>query len=259
MSRVFISYRRGDASQLAGDIRRCLSAVIPDVAIFLDLQTIQPGDDFSDTIFRNIESADLFILLVSPSWIASIQDSNRTTEDWVKMEVETALRLGKVIIPVVADSGESFYELELPKSISRLKSFNCIELQPEPERALDRIKDEAIKRLEKARQQRLKTLAAKISKSTGAILHTWEAVRKASQTKPSTEPGAEEIWEAVILLAKEKYGERKWRRVLRNFRLEQSEDLGLIIFACIIEGFFMSSPADDPSDYWGLGHINDHD
>jgi hypothetical protein len=256
MARAFISYRRADRSELALLTSQKLKARLPEAAVFLDVENIEIGTDFSNAIFERIASCEIVILLIGASWIEAISHSESRENDWVKMEVETALRLKKTVIPIVTECESDFYNMPLPGSIRELRDLNCLEIHSLDDGAIDNLVSVTVKKLEASKDRNLEDLAKKIAKPVAAIRHVWEAIASAIDSGAG-EPGPDNIWENVILLARKKHGPVKWKRILRNYRLEQSEDLGLIIFACIVNGFFIGSDDDNPSDYWGLGTIDD--
>lgn len=256
MSRVFISYRRKDSANFTQELAIALEKQIPREAIFLDVDTIEGGEEFGNAIFSTIQKCDLVILVISPAWTSSILEQTKGEVSWILMEVETALRLSKTIVPVVIDGGANFYKAELPASIVKLQERNCLEVPEVNEAALDRITEQVKKHLDDAKEAQIERLARKIAKPPGAIKHVWETMKFVIEGGEEN-PGPEELWDGIIELAQKEFGERKWKRVLRNFRLTHSADLGMVIFACIIEGYFTISDTDDPSDYWNLGSIDD--
>ena len=256
MARVFISYRREDSAEYAQSLVTALGERIPPEAVFLDVESIEGGGDFGDVIFSTIEKCDLMVILISPAWTEAIMTPPAGKVSWILMEVETALRLGKMVLPVVIHENSNFYEANLPPSILKLRERNCMEVPHATEEALDSIAAQVRYHLEQAKEDRIERLARKIAKPPGAIKHVWETM-KSVISQGAENPGPEELWDGLIELAQQNFGERKWRRVLKNYRLTRSEDLGMVIFACIIEGYFTISDTDDPSDYWGLGSIED--
>ena len=123
---VFISYRRTNR-HLAGRVeqqlnrRRFLQA-------FRDTQ-LPAGQDFPDNLRRKIRSSKCLILLVTRGALqrCSVED------DWVRQEIEEALRHGINIIPLEVD-GASFVDecASLPSSLAeRLRRFNALPLRDE--------------------------------------------------------------------------------------------------------------------------------
>jgi hypothetical protein len=67
--RLFISYRRSDASEIAIQLYELLDAQGFDV--FLDTHSIRPGEPFQDILWHRLADTDVIVLLDSPDFLAS--------------------------------------------------------------------------------------------------------------------------------------------------------------------------------------------
>jgi len=72
MASIFISCRREDSC-----IRQSLHDGLKSRfgnkhKVFMDLDTIQPGDDFIETIQRTIASRDVLIAVIGKQWLAAV-------------------------------------------------------------------------------------------------------------------------------------------------------------------------------------------
>lgn len=56
---VFVGYRREDTSGYAGRLVDSLKSRLPNLPIFMDIDSIQPGQDFSDIIEANSDGWDI--------------------------------------------------------------------------------------------------------------------------------------------------------------------------------------------------------
>ena len=90
MARVFISYS-SRAQELAVQMKEWLSEQGFDQA-FLDFDVIPPGGAWERTLYRQIESSQAVILILTPDWFAS---------KWCFAEYTQARALGKAIFPVI--------------------------------------------------------------------------------------------------------------------------------------------------------------
>ena len=104
MSGIFISYRRDDTQGFAGRLGDDLSERFGDAMIFRDCE-IEPGQDFTERLRTTLDSADLVLAVVGPRW-AEARDSHgqrrlERTDDWVRLEIETALARGIPVVPVL--------------------------------------------------------------------------------------------------------------------------------------------------------------
>ncbi len=89
MTKVFISYSRKDeefARQIATDLDR-LGA-----SIWLDVDDIPPGVNWSSAIQQGLDNCDTLLLVVSPDSM----DSSNVTDEWQYFRDE-----GKPIIPIM--------------------------------------------------------------------------------------------------------------------------------------------------------------
>lgn len=101
---VFISYRREKSKHLARAIYQDLRMHGWDA--FLDVTTIDAGD-FDRIILNQIAARAHFILLVSPGALERCTSPG----DWLRREIEEAVRLDRNIVPVIEEGAD--FEREL--------------------------------------------------------------------------------------------------------------------------------------------------
>lgn len=109
---VFISYRRGSSRDLARLVQTRLKGQGMDV--FLDVEDIN-GGKFSARLEKEIINRDYFLVILKPDTLAS---------EFVRKEIETALRHDKPIIPVEADG--FVWPAKLPDDIAGLSAYDGI-------------------------------------------------------------------------------------------------------------------------------------
>ena len=117
---VFISYRRSTSQDLARSIFMDLRANGWDA--FFDVNTIDSGM-FDRIILNQIAARAHFVLVLSPGALERCANEG----DWLRREIEEAIRLNRNIVPVMKE-GFSF-ETEkqfLPDSIKDLPRFNTL-------------------------------------------------------------------------------------------------------------------------------------
>ena len=105
---VFLSYRREDAGPYARSLQLQLSQRIPDVPIFMDLDSIEPGLDFAEVIEDAVNSCAVLVALIGRRW-ATLTDEEGVRrldnpDDYVRFEVTTALERGVRVIPALVDA-----------------------------------------------------------------------------------------------------------------------------------------------------------
>lgn len=132
MSSIFISYRRSDASGYAGRLYDRLSSHFGARHIFLDVDHIDPSDDFARTIDSRIHKADTVLVLIGPGWLDAADAQGRSRlhleTDYVRIEIATALRQEKTVIPVLLGRANMPTEGALPSDLQALaarQAFSC--------------------------------------------------------------------------------------------------------------------------------------
>ena len=129
---IFLSYRRSDTQWAARGIYDRLVNRYGRKNVFRDLDAIPPGARFRDYIEKKISESDVLILLIGKTW-ASYKDQGgrrrlEQPRDPVRLEIETALRLGLPIIPVRVEGAPMPTEGDLVPSIVDLLEFNAAEV-----------------------------------------------------------------------------------------------------------------------------------
>jgi TIR domain len=129
---IFLSYRRGDTQWAARGIYDRLVDRYGRTNVFRDLDAIPPGARFRDYVERKISESDILILLIGKAWASYADETGRRRlehpRDPVRLELETALRLGLPIIPVRVEGAPMPTEGDLVPSIVDLLEFNAAEV-----------------------------------------------------------------------------------------------------------------------------------
>ncbi|HEY2319179.1 MAG TPA: CHAT domain-containing protein [Solirubrobacteraceae bacterium] len=124
--RVFVNYRREDTSGhallLADRLRQSMGADCVHLAL-----------DHGSELDRlaQVQACDVFLALVGPAWLSSLRaaSANHHAEDWVRREIEWALRdRPDRVIPVVLDTDAPNPET-LPRSLRGLFRHEPVELR----------------------------------------------------------------------------------------------------------------------------------
>ena len=120
---VFISYRRDDEGPTSIFIKAKLDEAFGSEHVFMDLDNIQRGDNWKDIIKTNLEECDCLVVIIGKNWLR-LQDEFFVRridkkDDWVRIEIETAIRRGIKIIPLFIGAVLTQKEA-LPKSIQKL-------------------------------------------------------------------------------------------------------------------------------------------
>lgn len=153
---IFISYRREDTAYPAGWLFDRLSARFDRSQIFKDIDSIEPGDDFVETINGAVASCDVLLALIGDQWLTMTDaDGQRRLDDpadFVRLEIEAALSRNVRVIPVLVEGARMPRADELPPSLVNLVRRQAVELSPSHFatdvdrllRVLDRTLEEAV-------------------------------------------------------------------------------------------------------------------
>jgi hypothetical protein len=129
--KIFIAYRRDDSAGHAGRLYDRLNSHFGPDRIFMDIDTIQPGEDFVSVLERAVSSCEVLVAIIGRYWLSSSDEVGRRIErpgDFVRVELLTALSRGIPIIPVLVH-GASMPKLdELPSELEPLARRQAIEL-----------------------------------------------------------------------------------------------------------------------------------
>jgi hypothetical protein len=123
MNLGFVCYRRIN-SHAAGRISDRLTMHFGRDSVFRDVGAIPCGATFRDTILAALATADVVVLVIGDRWLREndASSANRLCEpeDFVRLEIETALRQGIPIVPVLIDGVEMPQPEDLPLSVKGL-------------------------------------------------------------------------------------------------------------------------------------------
>ncbi len=114
--RIFISYRRADTANQAGWLADRLVAQYGRNQVVKDVDSIQLGNDFADVIAAAVTSCNVLLALIGHQWLAAAPGG----DDYVRVEIESALTRGVQVIPVLVDGARMPTAAELPPSLALL-------------------------------------------------------------------------------------------------------------------------------------------
>ena len=129
---IFISYREKDTAGETGRLVDMLKQYFYEDQIFMDIDKIEPGVDFTDVINNSLEACDVMLAVIGPNWVwknsatgkSRIQESN----DWVRQEIATALARKIRVVPVLVDGGVLPAADELPEDLHPLINRQAYEI-----------------------------------------------------------------------------------------------------------------------------------
>lgn len=132
---VFISYRRADTPEATQALYDYLADKIGQERVFLDVVDVAAGDNFRLHLEDTLTTCDYMVVVLGPRWLTEMQaysywklrhvwsDGKKTTPDFVRFEIETALRRKIRILPVLIDGAKMPSPEDVPW---QLYDFTCL-------------------------------------------------------------------------------------------------------------------------------------
>lgn len=130
---IFISYRRQEAIAEARGIYERLRAEFGSDSVFIDLEGLDYGEDFVESLDRQLQHCQVLLALIGPQWLASpdghggrrLDDEN----DFVRIELRTALQRSIRVVPVLLDGAVMPRTSDLPADLQPLLRRQALELE----------------------------------------------------------------------------------------------------------------------------------
>ena len=134
LGRIFISYRRKENGWPARQLYQALSDVFGEDRVFKDVDSIEPGDNFVASVRTAVSSCTVLLALVGTDWANLTDKQGRRRlddpDDFVRLEIETALRRGIRVIPILIDDAEMPRSQDLPPRLVPLVNRQAITISP---------------------------------------------------------------------------------------------------------------------------------
>jgi hypothetical protein len=169
--KIFISYRREDEPGFALALFVRLEQSFSAERLFMDVEGgIKAGEDFTRVLEKQVSECDVMLALIGRSWLKATDENGRrrldNEHDFVRIEIESALKLGKWIIPVLLHKAEIPSAEALPKSLQPLTRKNAVMLTQHRFKAdaqgLITEVERALAKVEQARQEQGETNARRV-------------------------------------------------------------------------------------------------
>jgi len=129
---IFISYRREESQWSARSLHDRLCRDFDPKQIFMDIDAIALGEDFVKAIETTVGKCDVLIAVIGNNWLASKDDRGDrrldNPEDFVRMEIGTALKREIRVIPVLVDGALMPQWTELPDELKSLVRRNALRI-----------------------------------------------------------------------------------------------------------------------------------
>jgi TIR domain len=130
---IFLNYRRQQSEWPTLRLRDRLVEVFGSGRIFTDVDSIEPGQDFTKALEAAVGSCRVLLAVIGQDWVNASDDTGRrrleNPGDWVRIEIESALRRPKVlVIPVLIDGATMPRVEQLPGELAQLSLRQAVEI-----------------------------------------------------------------------------------------------------------------------------------
>jgi tetratricopeptide (TPR) repeat protein len=128
-NKIFVNYRRADAAADARSIFQRLAQTIGRDQLFIDIDSIEKGSHFPSVLDRVLNQCRVMLVIIGRDWIDAKNEkgARRLSDpnDYVRLEIATALRREIPIIPVRIDGAPLPASKELPPDIGKMCSYQA--------------------------------------------------------------------------------------------------------------------------------------
>lgn len=143
--KVFVSYRRDDSRLWTERLCDRLLPHFGSDALFKDVDSIPLGADFRSKLSAALATCDVLLAIIGDTWL-TITDSSGgrridDENDFVRIEIETALQRSLLVIPVLVNGAKMPAPEALPRSVQPLAFCQGAVLRNDPDfhRDVDRL------------------------------------------------------------------------------------------------------------------------
>lgn len=132
---IFISYRRGDSPASAGRLYDRLENAYSGGELFMDVDGIEPGLDFVEVLNERVANADVLLAIIGRDWLSAVDETGGRRllqpNDFVRIEIEAALKRNIRVIPVLVDGASPPPEHDLPDGLKSLTRRQAVRISHE--------------------------------------------------------------------------------------------------------------------------------
>ncbi len=133
VSGIFISYRREDSAAPTRRLYELLCARFGPTSVFIDVETIEIGADFTEVIDTKVRFCDGLVAVIGKAWLTTGDAAGHRRlddpTDWVRLEIAAALGRGIKIIPVLVDGAPMPTARDLPGPLVPLARHQALDLR----------------------------------------------------------------------------------------------------------------------------------
>ncbi len=123
--KIFINYRRSEDRGFARLLFDKLKSVFGEDRLFMDVEKLRATNDFPETLQQEIPGRSVLLVMIGKEWLWLEDEKGRRlgrADDFVTMEIGLALRLNKVVIPILVNGVPPLQEQDLPPVLAILST-----------------------------------------------------------------------------------------------------------------------------------------
>ena len=122
-ARIFICYRRACDQARASHLHGVLKREFGDDEVFMDLR-VPGGVNIREYITAQLQSCEVLLVVIGPRWL-DVKDADGgrrldNGDDYVRLEIETALRSSAKVVPVIVEKARMPAPRDLPPTLAGL-------------------------------------------------------------------------------------------------------------------------------------------
>ena len=133
--KIFINYRRGEDLGFVHALLGRLESAFATDQVFIDVDSIEPGLDFVPVLKEQVAQCDILLAVIGKGWSDARDETGirrlDKSEDWVRIEIASALEQEKRVIPVLLGDARMPRTEELPNELKPLATRNAVRLTHE--------------------------------------------------------------------------------------------------------------------------------
>ena len=145
MQSFFISYRRSDSEAYTGRLYDRLASQFGKDEVFKDVDSIPLGSDFRAYLNTVVSGCRAVLVVVGRHWLEARDEGGTrrldSRDDFVRIEIETALTRGVPVIPVLVAGALMPTAAQLPETLAAFAFRQGTAVRPDPDfhRDMDRL------------------------------------------------------------------------------------------------------------------------
>lgn len=133
MNGIFISYRRDDSAGHAGRLFDRLVARFGKDSVFMDVEGIEAGIDFVETIEKAVGGCDVLLAVIGRGWLDSRDSEGKRRlddgQDFIRLETSSALARNVRVFPVLVEGARMPRSEALPEDLKPITRRQAVELR----------------------------------------------------------------------------------------------------------------------------------